>query len=187
MKRLHLAIAAFAFSLLPVEGLTAQWQVDAGTSTVDFDYSRDGKPATGIFAAFSGQGNFDPDAPETAELTVQIDSKSIDLRDDLASAFATSAEWFDSKQHRYITYRLTGLKRRPDGRFDAKGTLSLRGETKQVASVISLDVDGGQATASGSLRIDRRDYLLGVGPSAIFVEIGPEVAVRFDLRARLNP
>lgn len=186
MKRLHHAIAALALSLLPVEGLTAQWQVDAGTSSVDFDYSRDGKPATGVFVAFSGQGSFDPDAPESANLTIRIDSKSIDLSDDLASAFATSAEWFDSKHHRYITYTLTGLKRRPDGRFDASGLLNLRGETRQVASVISLDVDGGQATASGTLRLDRRDYLLGVGPSAIFVEIGPEVAVRFDLRARLT-
>ncbi|MEM7684060.1 MAG: YceI family protein [Pseudomonadota bacterium] len=169
--------------MLPVPGLAAQWSVDANQSRVDFDYTRNGAPATGVFGSFSGSGAFDVIAPETSELTVQIDSRSIDLNDRMASAFATSAEWFDSSQHRYITYKLTGLKPRPDGRYDAEGMLTLRGQTKPVAAVIALGFDGQTATATGVVSLNREDYLLGVGPSSMFVEIGTEVAVRFELRA----
>lgn len=187
MKLLKHTLAALALTLMPATGIAAQWQVDPGNSQVDFDYTRNGKSATGIFGAFSGTGDFDPAAPETAQLVVKIDSRSIDLDDHLASAFATSAEWFDSKNHRFITYRLTGLKPRADGKYDATGELSMRGASKPVAAVIELDFNGPIATATGTVRLNRTDYLLGVGPSAAFVEIGPEVAVRFALEARKAP
>ena len=41
-------------------------------------------------------------------------------------------------------------------------------------------VDEEEARASGTLEINRKDYLLGVGPLSLFVTIGPEVAVRFE-------
>ena len=47
-----------------------------------------------------------------------------------------------------------------------------------------IEIGEGNAKASGTLTIVRGDYLLGIGPSAAFVEIGPDVAVRFDLTAR---
>lgn len=184
MRLLKQTIAVLVLGLMPVSGMAAQWQVDPGSSRVDFDYVRNGEAATGVFAAFSGAGEFDPAAPETAELEVRIDSRSIDLDDRLASAFATSAEWFDSQNHRFITYRLTGLTPRGDGSYDATGVLSMRGASKPVSAVISLDFDGPVAVATGTVRLDRTEYLLGVGPSAAFVEIGQEVAVRFALRAR---
>lgn len=185
MKLLKQTVAVLALACLPVTGFAAQWQVDAGNSTVDFDYTRNGEAATGVFSAFSGAGEFNPEAPETAELEVRIDSESIDLDDRLASAFATSAEWFDSKNHRFITYRLTGLTARGDGSYDATGVLEMRGESKPVSAVIELAFEGPVAVAMGTVRLDRTDYLLGVGPSAAFVEIGEQVAVRFALRARM--
>ncbi|MEM7057540.1 MAG: YceI family protein [Pseudomonadota bacterium] len=176
--------AALILSLVPTMASATSWQVDIGASQVNFDYTKDGASTTGKFEAFSGTGWLDPGAPDTAELVIQIDTFSIDLNDRLASIYATSAEWFDSKNHRFITYRLTKLSPRSDGQFDAQGLLSVRGETKPVTSVISLHFDGPKATASGSLKIDRSDYLLGYGPSMALVDIGSKVAVRFDLRAR---
>ena len=184
MITLKHVIVAMAFGLLPTATSAAQWQVNPDNSQVHFDYVRDGETATGLFATFDGEGDFNAAAPESAELTIRIDSRSIDLKNKLASGFATSAEWFDSQNHQFITYRLTGLTKRADGRYDATGQLSLRGETKPVTAIIALDIDGSEATATGTVRVNRRDYLLGVGPSAVFVDIAPEVAVRFHLTAR---
>ncbi len=184
MNILKQAAAALILSIIPAIATAASWQVDINASQVNFDYVKDGASTSGSFAEFSGTGQLDPAKPGAAELTIKIDTRSIDLNDRLASIYATSAEWFDSKNHRFITYRLTKLSPRSDGRFDAQGMLSVRGETKPVTSVIALDLDGPIASATGTIKLDRSDYLLGFGPSMALVDIGPEVAVRFNLRAR---
>lgn len=177
-------LAAAALWLTPMTLQAAQWQVEPDRSSVAFEYQRGSTPETGAFHAFSGEGQMDPAKPEAATLTVRIDTKSIALVDPLATGFATSAEWFDSRNHRYVTYRLTGLTPRPDGRFDAVGELEVRGRTRPVTSIIALGFDGAGATASGVLTLTRSDYRLGLGPGALILDIGPEVAVRFDLHAR---
>ncbi len=164
-----------------------EWIVAPEQSRVLFDYQRNNQSAEGRFAVFTGEGLFDPDAPGDATLELRIESASIDLNDALASAFATSAEWFDSANHPLVIYRL--LKLTPEGGDDyhAEGTLTIRGRTRPIETTITLEIgtgdSGDTAHASGSLRMDRKDYWLGVGPSALFVDIGREVAVRFELTA----
>lgn len=177
-------VAAALIVMTPSLGTAASWEVDVSASEVNFDYVKDGAPTSGTFGTFSGTGKLDPDMPASAELTIKIDTRSIDLYDRMASLYATSAEWFDSKNHRFITYRLTKLTPRTDRQYDAQGMLSVRGVDMPVASVITLDFDGENASATGLLKLDRSDYFLGFGPSTALVDIGPEVAVRFDLRAR---
>ena len=125
----------------------------------------------------------DRDAPGDATLELRIESRSIDLDDTMASAFATSAEWFDSANHPQVIYRL--LKLTPEGgdSYHAIGELTIRGRTRPIETTIVLDIGADEAHASGSLVLDRKDYWLGIGPSALFVDIGREVAVRFKLTA----
>jgi polyisoprenoid-binding protein YceI len=61
--------------------------------------------------------------------------------------------------------------------------LTIRGKTRPIVSTITLAIDDGTAHATGSLDLDRTDYWLGVGPTALFVRIGRQVSVRFDLTA----
>ena len=68
-------------------------------------------------------------------------------------------------------------------RYQARGLLTIRGERRPVTSEIELIIGDELAAATGELEIVRGDYLLGVGPSAIFVDIGPRVVVSFDLQA----
>ena len=173
-----------ALAIAPAAAQPMEWIVAPEQSRVLFDYQRNNQSAEGRFAVFTGEGLFDPDAPGDATLELRIESASIDLNDALASAFATSAEWFDSANHPLVIYRL--LKLTPEGGDDyhATGTLTIRGRTRPIETTITLEIEDGEAHASGSLRLDRKDYWLGVGPSALFVDIGREVAVRFDLTAR---
>jgi len=69
-------------------------------------------------------------------------------------------------------------------RYQATGELMIRGRTRPIDTTITLEIGDDEAHAAGSLRLDRTDYWLGIGPSALFVDIGREVAVRFDLTAR---
>jgi polyisoprenoid-binding protein YceI len=176
--------------MAPEAALAMGWTIAPEQSWVQFEYQRNGQPAKGRFSAFAGEGVFDPDAPADATLELRIESASIDLEDAMASAFATSAEWFDSANHPQVVYRLTKLTPEGANSYHATGELTIRGKTRSIESTITLDIgevgngDGrGEARASGSLVMDRKDYLLGVGPSALFVKIGREVAVRFELTA----
>ncbi|MEO1495377.1 MAG: YceI family protein [Pseudomonadota bacterium] len=185
MTRIFKALATgFLLLGLAPAALAADWNVDREQSKIEFEYLRAGEPTKGIFAKFSGYGTFDPANPSAARMSLSIDTTSIDLYDTMASAFATSAEWFDSKNHPRVEYQLTGLEPLGDDVYRATGTLSLRGESKPITADINLVVDPASAKAKGRLEVVRADYLLGVGPSAAFVEIGPNVIVSFDLLAR---
>ena len=185
LKRLLGAVlTVFAMAAFPAAAPWAsEWQVQTAGSEILFEYESDGTPKTGVFANFSGTGQFDTDNPSEAKLELKIETASIDLYDILASSFAQSAEWFDSKNHPYVIYRLNSLKQIEGNRFEAKGQLTIRGEERPITSEIALEIEDGSAKAKGSLVIVRGDYLLGVGPSAAFVEISPNVTVRFDLLA----
>lgn len=176
-------LMTFMLALPTARASAARWIVDEQASRVGFEYIRAGQPAVGRFKSFHGQAMFDPAMPGAATLTLVIDSASIDLHDPLASAFATSSEWFDSKHYPEVTYRLTDLAPLGGTAYRAEGFLTLRGKTMPVTADINILVEDGSATATGTLVIDRRPYRLGIGLSTAFVEIGPEVEVRFDLRA----
>ena len=177
------ALPAIAAMLLPLPTVAAEWAVDPARSEIVFEYQRAGAPANGIFAEFSGTGSMDAAEPGAATLEIRISTESIDLYDTMASAFATSAEWFDSKNHPDVIYRLHTLNPIEPPLYEAQGTLTIRGKSQPITTEIRLEIGETQATASGTLKIVRNDYLLGVGPSAAFVEIGPDVGVRFDLTA----
>jgi polyisoprenoid-binding protein YceI len=179
-------LATFLGMVLGMAPTTAEamtWIVEPEQSRILFDYERNHQLAEGRFAVFTGSGQFDRDAPGDATLELRIDSASIDLDDRLASAFATSAEWFDTTNHRHVIYRLIQLTPEGGDSYHAIGELTIRGRTRPIETTITLDIGANDAHARGSLRMNRRDFLLGVGPSAMFVEIGAEVAVRFELTA----
>ncbi|MEM7746010.1 MAG: YceI family protein [Pseudomonadota bacterium] len=161
----------------------AAWTVDPAASEVAFQYQRDGDPATGYFRAFSGKGRFEALSPEDATLEIRIKAASIDLLEPLASAFATSSEWFDAKNHPEIVYQLSSLTMIKPGTFAAAGDLTVRGKTKRIVSEIVLNAGTDGASAEGELTIRRSEFDLGIGLSTAFVEVGPMVTVRFQLAA----
>ena len=96
-RQASIGVFLVALAMAPAAALAVDWTVVPEQSRVLFDYQRNSQPAEGNFAVFEGEGVFDRDAPGDATLELRIDSASIDLDDSLASAFATSAESFDSK------------------------------------------------------------------------------------------
>lgn len=186
-KQLKRAVTAGMAVMLVGASVTlakaADWVVQPAASEILFEYTTDGNAKTGVFGSFGGTGEFDAQNPANATLELRIETSSIDLDDILASSFAQSAEWFDSKNHPDVIYRLISLTPIEGNRYEAKGQLTIRGEERPISSQIDLEIGADSAAAKGSLQIVRADYLLGVGPSAAFVEVGPNVTVSFDLKA----
>ncbi len=160
-----------------------EWAVAPEQSRIAFEYTADGKAVEGRFTEFSGRGVLDPAAPGDAMLELRIETGSIELPDAKATAFATSAEWFDSATYPEIVYRLIELAHLEGERYRAEGDLTIRGKTRPVTTTITLGIGKETARAAGDLTINRKDYGLGVGPLSLFVDIGPMVTVRFELTA----
>jgi len=163
------------------------WTIAPEDSRVGFGFERNGKPAEGVFRRFEGSGTFDEAAPGEATLEMRIESASIDLGDRTASEFATSAEYFDSANHPLVTYRLLHLTPAAGGQYKAEGELNIRGWPRQTESLIRLEIRGETAQAQGELTILRKDFHFGVGPTSLFVKLGPEITVTFDLTAHRTP
>ena len=162
----------------------AEWQVLSERSSIRFEYILDGEPAEGSFRRFSGEGQLDAERPGEAALELRIEAGSIDLGNALVSAYATSLEWFDAKEHPQVVYRLTELEREAGDRFAATGRIVLKGRTERLVTPFRVETGARTARARGRLTVDRRAFGLGTELTDLFVEIGAEVVVRFDLHAR---
>jgi polyisoprenoid-binding protein YceI len=160
------------------------WLVDPEASVITFEYVLDDRPSQGAFRKVSGSGAFDPDRPERTRLELLIDPTGLDLGDPLASAFAQSAEWFDSRNHPEVRYRLVRLTPRAEGDWLALGDVTIKGRVVIVETPVALAIGDGRAEAQGTVVFDRRDFAIGTGISRLFVTVGAEVSVSFDLVAR---
>ena len=161
----------------------AEWRIAPSESRIVFEYESDGQLTQGTFENFSGEGSFHPQNPAQATFRLDIETGSIDLSDAKANAFATSAEWFDSANYPKVVYELQDLTHLEANRYRAIGDLTIRGKTRPVTTTITLEIGEGEAHASGTLTVNRKDFGLGIGPMSLFVEIGPNVSVRFRLTA----
>lgn len=178
-----LVAAAMAALSPPFAAATPLWQVDPERSVIVFGYALNLRPAQGAFRRVAGEGAFDPAAPEATRLTLEIDVTSLDLGDPVETAFALSVDWFDAENHPTARYRLAQLTALGGDDYEALGDLTIKGRTRVLRTPVTLTVGQREAQARGALSFDRRDFGVGLGPSALFVAIGADVSVRFDLVA----
>lgn len=164
-----------------------RWRIDEAASSIVFAYELAGRASTGRFTAFAGDGLFDPNHPDATAFALVIDVTSLDLGNPLYSAFALSADWFDAATHPTATYRLAQLAPQTDKAADALGDLTIKGRLAVMTVPVTVEIGVDSARARGSLRFDPGAFGVGQGPSALFVSLGPEVSVSFDLVARPAP
>ena len=160
-----------------------RWEIDPERSTITFAYTLFGSPAAGAFEAMRGSGRFRASAPEATVFSLEIAVDSLDLGQTLINAYALSAEWFDAAKHPTARYRLSRLRIDDRGQAWALGDLTLKGTQIIFETPVTLDIGADEARASGAMIFERTDFGIGVGPTALLVDLHDEVEVRFDLIA----
>jgi polyisoprenoid-binding protein YceI len=163
------------------------WRIDRDASSIRFDYALAGVAQEGRFLRFGGEGMFYQANPGGTRFDLEIETSSLDLGNDLISAFALSADWFDAAHYPAARYRLAQLTMAPGGEATALGDLTLKGKLQVVTVPLKVEIGGDTARARGSVAFDPKDFGIGFGPSAMFVSIGDGVTVSFDLTARRVP
>jgi polyisoprenoid-binding protein YceI len=133
---------------LPVSA--RDWQMAKGSS-LGFSSSFQGEAFSGSFTRFTPQIRFDPKQLASA------DTRNGERDDTLKTS-----DFFDIGKTPTARYTATAFKDLGNGRYQANGTLSLRGISKPVALVFSWK-PGASAILTGEATVNRLDFKIGTG------------------------
>jgi polyisoprenoid-binding protein YceI len=166
--------------LLTSNAFASDWTMNTDSSQLTFEGTQAGAPFQGSFSDFSSAITLDPNNLEDASISVEIIAASANSGSAERDGALPGADWFDVDSHPTANF-ISSFVTKTDAGYMAEGTLTIKGTSLPVTLPFSLDIDGDQAKAAGSLTIDRNDYGIGTGPLSPMV--GNEVAITFELVA----
>ncbi len=174
--RSPLAVIALAISLT---ALAADTNVDAQKSKVTATFKQEGVPVEAPFLKFSGRIVYDPKNAGASTAALDVDTGSFDIGDEAYNAEARKKEWFDSGSFPKASFRSTAIKPGAAGKFDATGTLTVKGKVLTITVPISVQTTAGGSAFDGSFVMSRKAF--GIGGPAWDEVLDDKVNVRFHL------
>lgn len=148
-----------------------------GKSTLVATFKQEGVAVDSPFTRFTGRISYDARNPAAATAMLEVDVASFDIGDPAYNAEVRKKSWFDAGTHPKATFRSTAVKPGAPGRFDATGTLTLKGRSQTVTVPVTVGADG--RTFDGSFRISRKAF--GIGDPVWDSVLEDQVTVRFHL------
>jgi cytochrome b561 len=181
------APSAAAAQAAPAPAETAappQWRVDYAASAIRYSGVHIGAPFEGAFSRWRADIRFDPDNLEASRVSVIIETASASDGDTLHDETLPGREWFDVANHAQARFEASRFSRRADGGYEARGTLTLKGQALPVTLPFTLAISGERAVMDGALEIDRGEADLGQGsdPDGEFVSRTIGVSVHVEAR-----
>lgn len=177
MKKLFALLLASAALLGSAQSATFQ-AVLPEKSSITFKFKQMGVTADGRFRKFSAQIGVDTDKPADAKGVITIDLASIDTGSKEADQEAVSKSWFNVAAHPNATFILKDLAPAASNQFQARGQLTIKGQTREVAAPVRLSPQG---NLTGSFVIKRADFGIGEGMWSKFDVVSNEIIVNFNL------
>jgi len=92
----------------------------------------------GIFSGIKGEFSLE----DGGSINVTVDAGSILSGNSKRDEHLRSPDFFSAKEYPEITFKSTSMKKVGDGRFEATGTLTLRGQSKPLTVTIEHTGDG---------------------------------------------
>jgi polyisoprenoid-binding protein YceI len=131
---------------------TSTWTLDADHSEVGFSVKHlMVASAKGTFRRFSGKVVLDEANIGASLIEAEIETASIDTRQEQRDAHLRSADFFDAENHPAITFRSTKVEQLRHGYYRAVGDLTIRGTTREV--VLDVEETGRGGDPWGNQRI----------------------------------
>ena len=141
------------------------WQIDASHSQIQFSVKHMMiSTVRGTFDRFTGTVVGDESNPAAASVAVQIETASINTKDERRDGHLRSPDFFNSESFPYATFKSTRVERLDESTGKLYGDLTIRDVTKPVV----LDVEySGQAKSpwgmtsagfSAQTKINRKDW-----------------------------
>jgi len=162
----------------------SNWTMDKAASRLEFVSTYQGQPAPGVFRDFTTRLQFDPAQPARGKLEVDVAITSADMGSEDLHEGMRSAEWFDVTRFPKAEFRSREIRRVGQQRFEAVGSLTLKGMQQDITVPFAWSATGPTATMTGDLTLNRTRFGIGSGEWATPDPIGLDVTVKFKVVLR---
>lgn len=181
MKRL---LAPFLLAASTALLAAASSPIDAGKSRIVATFTQMGVDVDGHFNTFEGSVSYDAANPAASSAELSIDTASFDIGDEEYNAEVRKKEWFDSKTHPVATFRSTAIRALGPDRFEATGTLALKGKTQTVTAPVTVTTQGRLRHFEGQVPVSRAAF--GLGDAGWDEVLEDKVLVKFVIVAPVS-
>jgi polyisoprenoid-binding protein YceI len=163
------------------------WQIDPAHSMLTFTGDQNGEKFSGGFKKFTAQISLDPDHPETGKISVSVDTGSAFAGSSDRDELLPQKEWFDVGAFPQAQFTSTSIRKISEASYEATGTLSIKGISKNLVLPFTLAPEGPYWHATGHILVMRSDFGVGLGMFKGENYVKNAVDVAIDLMARPNP
>ena len=139
------------------------WVVVPAESTISLRVGTPLGNRTGRFERWTSDIRFDPAAPESAEVGIEVEAASLRMDDASLTRTAVGTAFLDSGRYPRVGFRLRGLDPVGGQRFTARADITMKGVTRPVMFPVTLRSDGRTAQMAGGFSLDRAAFGIGTG------------------------
>ncbi|WP_447930648.1 YceI family protein [Sphingopyxis fribergensis] len=159
----------------------ADWTVASG-GRLGFTARWNGEAVDGRFSRWRAAIRFSPDELAKSTISVTVDLASADTGDGQRDDSLRSSDFFDAGAHPNAVFTARDIRHLGGERYEARGTLDLRGASKPATLRFTLRIEGDRARVAGTARIDRTAFGVGQGEWAATdaIAAGVDIAFSFD-------
>ncbi|HWW56118.1 MAG TPA: YceI family protein [Sphingopyxis sp.] len=160
----------------------ADWTVASG-GRLGFTARWNDEAVDGRFSRWRAAIRFSPDELAKSDIRVTVDLASADTGDGQRDDSLKSSDFFDTSAHPNATFTARDVRHLGGDRYEARGSLDLRGVSKPATLRFTLRIDGDKARVAGTARIDRTAFGVGQGEWAATDAIAAGVDIDFSFSA----
>jgi polyisoprenoid-binding protein YceI len=159
--------------------MARDWQVDAAKSSITFKDTYQNGPFDGKFGKFTAAISMDDADVSKDKFDVTVDVASVDTKSSERDDTLKTPDFFNTAKFPQAHFVTQSFGKGTDGGLEAKGTLTIRDQTKPVTLKVKFAAIGDSATLDVDTVLNRMDF--GLGTSSDWVDIGKDVAVHSHL------
>lgn len=160
----------------------AEWAVASG-GRLGFTARWNGEAVNGGFGRWRAAIRFSPDDLAGSTIRVTVDLASADTGDDQRDDSLRGSDFFDTGAHPDAVFTARDIRHLGGDRYEARGTLALRGAARPATLRFTLRIEGDRARVAGTARIDRTAFGVGQGEWAATDAIAANVDIDFSFSA----
>ncbi len=161
MKQLSILLSFCSLFFCASSVAAQEWQMAKG-SNLSFSSSFQGDAFSGSFTKFTPQIRFDPKNLQQSRFDVAIDLASANSQNIERDDTLKTSDFFDVKKSATARFTATQFQALSNGKYLAKGQLSLRGIRKPVNLQFTWQQNK-SAVLIGEASINRLDFNVGIG------------------------
>ena len=160
----------------------ADWTVASG-GRLGFTARWNGEAVDGSFGRWRAAIRFSPDELAQSNIRVTVNLASADTGDGQRDDSLKGSDFFNVTAQPNAIFTARDVRHLGGDRYEARGTLDLRGVSKPATLRFTLRIEGDTAHVAGTARIDRTAFGVGQGEWAAIDAIAAGVDIDFSFSA----